>query len=403
MLSQLLFLQPSGILPPGMQKTFRIAVQVETNRAHGRSMLEGIADYAVTLSDWRLEAVEPSALVDLSTLRRYDGFIVRVMDDRTSDALVKSRKPVVDTYGRGDKSPIPFIRLDDAAIAKCADECFAEHRYTRCAFCGFRGLRFSEARGMAFARSVQARGGTCEVYDGHEALLKETAVRNERLDVSRDDTALRRWIRRLRKPVAVFCCNDLRAFQLLKACADANVSVPSDVAVLGVDNDKVLCTFANPPLSSIDTNPFALGQTAARMLEGLLATPRKTPPPATLHRPRRVVERVSTEFYPMKTPWLSNALVYIRRHLGDGISAEDVIAHLGYSHTTVGKAFRAELGLSIQQEIIRQRRERACRLLRETSRTAADIATECGYPSAQYFAHIFAEHYGITPDVWRRR
>ena len=386
-----------------MQKTFRIAVQIETNRAHGRSLLEGIADYAIARSDWRLEAVEPGALVDPDNLSNFDGFIVRVMDDRTADALVKSRKPAIDTYGRVDSSPIPFIRLDDAAIARLADGCFAEHRYTRCAFCGFRGLRFSEARGKAFAEAVRARGGVCEIYDGGASRLKETAVRNERMDASRDDAALRRWLRGLRKPIAVFCCNDLRAFQLLKACADANISVPNDVAVLGVDNDKVLCTFTNPPLSSIDTNPFALGQTAAQMLDGLLATPMTQPPPATLHQPRHVVERVSTEFYPMKTPWLSDALVYIRRHLGEGISAEDVIARLGYSHTTVGKAFRAELGLSIQQEIIRQRREQACRLLKETTRTAADIAAECGYPSAQYFAHMFSAHFGTTPDAWRRQ
>ena len=159
-----------------MQKTFRIAVQVETNRAHGRSMLEGIADYALAHSDWRLEAVEPSALVDSASLRRYDGFIVRVMDDRTADALAKSRKPVIDTYGRTDRSPIPFIRLDDDAIAKLADGCFAEHRYTRCAFCGFKGLRFSESRGKAFAKAVRARGGTCEIYDCGAARLKETAV-----------------------------------------------------------------------------------------------------------------------------------------------------------------------------------------------------------------------------------
>ena len=386
-----------------MQKTFRIAVQIETNRAHGRSLLEGIADYAIARSDWRLEAVEPGALVDPDNLSNFDGFIVRVMDDRTADALVKSRKPAIDTYGRVDSSPIPFIRLDDAAIARLADGCFAEHRYTRCAFCGFRGLRFSEARGKAFAEAVRARGGVCEIYDGGASRLKETAVRNERMDASRDDAALRRWLRGLRKPIAVFCCNDLRAFQLLKACADANISVPNDVAVLGVDNDKVLCTFTNPPLSSIDTNPFALGQTAAQMLDGLLATPMTQPPPATLHQPRHVVERVSTEFYPMKTPWLSDALVYIRRHLGEGISAEDVTARLGYSHTTVGKAFRAELGLSIQQEIIRQRREQACRLLKETTRTAADIAAECGYPSAQYFAHMFSAHFGTTPDAWRRQ
>ena len=386
-----------------MQKTFRIAVQVETNRAHGRALLEGIADYALTRSDWRLEAVEPSSLVDPANLHRYDGFIVRVMDDRTADALAKSRKPVIDTYGRVDTSPIPFIRLDDDAIAKHADDCFAEHRYTRCAFCGFRGLRFSEARGKAFAEAVRARGGSCEIYDGGASRLRETAVRNERMDATSDGDALQRWIRALRKPIAVFCCNDLRAFQLLKACADARISVPSDVAVLGVDNDKVLCTFTNPPLSSIDTNPFALGQTAAKLLDGMLKTPREAPPPTTLHPPRRVVERVSTEFYPTKTPWLSDALVYIRQHLGEGVSAEDVIARLGYSHTTVGRAFRAELGLSIQQEIIRQRRERACRLLKETTMTAAEIASVCGYPSAQYFAHKFAASFGTTPNVWRNK
>ena len=386
-----------------MQKIFRIAVQIETNRAHGRALLEGIADYALTRSDWRLEAVEPSALVDPANLRRYDGFIVRVMDDRTADALAKSRKPVIDTYGRVDTSPIPFIRLDDDAIAKLADGCFAEHRYTRCAFCGFKGLRFSESRGKAFAAALRTRGVSCEIYDGGASSLRETAVRNERMDATRDNDALRWWIRGLRKPVAVFCCNDLRAFQLLKVCADARISVPSDVAVLGVDNDKVLCTFSNPPLSSIDTNPFALGQTAASILDELLTTPKNLPPPMTLHPPHRVVERVSTEFYPMKTPWLSDALVYIRQHLGEGSSAEDVIARLGYSHTTVGKAFRSELGLSVQQEIIRQRRERACRLLKETTMTAAKIASICGYPSAQYFAHRFSARFGVTPDAWRHQ
>ena len=214
---------------------------------------------------------------------------------------------------------------------------------------------------------------------------------------------MRRWLKSLSKPIAVFCCNDIRAFQLLKACADAHIAVPHDVAVLGVDNDKVLCMFSNPPLSSIDTNPFALGQTAAQMLDGLLKAPRNTPPPVTLHKPRRVVERTSTDFYPVKTPWLSDALVFIRRHLGEGISAEDVISRLGYSHTTVGKAFRAEFGLSVQQEIIRQRRERACRLLKETSRTIAEISNECGYPSAQYFAHVFTGFFGTTPDVWRKK
>ena len=387
-----------------MKTTIRIAVQIETNRAHGRALLEGIADYALAHTDWRLESVEPSALTTPSNLRHFDGFIVRVMDDKTANALVKSRKPVIDTYGRSDFGDIPFIRLDDAAIARLASDCFAEHRYSRCAFCGFPGLRFSDARRDAFVKAVESHGHTCSIYSGAKGRrMKETSVRKERMDEAADANTLRKWVKSLPKPTAVFCCNDIRAFHLLGACADEHIDVPHEIAVLGVDNDKVLCTFSNPPLSSIDTNPFALGQKAASMLDGLISTPSVKPPAATLHKPRQIIERASTDFFPTKTPWLSDALVYIRRHLGDGISANDVIVRLGYSHTTVGKAFHAELGLSVQQEIIRQRRERACRLLKETPRTAADIAEECGYPSAQYFAHMFTEFFGTTPDAWRKR
>ena len=384
-----------------MKKELLIAVQVETNRAHGRSMLEGIADYALAHTDWRLESVEPKSLTDSANLKRFDGFIVRVMDNATAKALMKSGKPVIDTYGRMDSGSIPFIRLDDKAIAEIAAECFLEHNFKRFAFCGFPGLRFSEARGAAFREVVEKSGGVCEVYDGHPGKLKETFVRNERMDSCSDVAVLRKWAKSLPRPIAVFCCNDMRAFHFLKACADVGIDVPKEVAVLGVDNDKVLCTFSNPPLSSIDTDSFSLGKTAARLLDGMLRG-RGTPPASTLHKPRSVTERTSTESYPTETPWMSDALVYIRRHISEGISANDVIAHLGYSHTTVGKVFRKELGTSVQQEIIRCRRESACRLLKDTNMTAAQIADECGYPSPQYFAHMFAEHFGTTPEKWRR-
>ena len=384
-----------------MQKAFRIAVQVETSRAHSRAMLEGIADAALNLGDWRLEPVEPRLLTDPANIRPYDGLIVRVMDNATADALLKAGRPVVDTYGRLDNNPLPFIRLDDEAIAECAAECFADHYYARCAYCGLPGLRFSTARGESFARLVAERGGSCAVYEcAASTRYRDTFVRNERMDRVMDLEPLRRWVRSLPKPIAIFCCNDIRAFHLIKACSDEKIDVPRDVAVLGVDNDRVLCMFSNPPLSSIDTDSFALGQTAAKMLNALIAAPRR-PIRNTLHRPRGTVERHSTESYPLKTPWLSDALVFIRRNLGNGISANDVSRHLGYSHTSVNKAFRRELGVSVQQEIIQQRRERACRLLRETSMTAADIASVCGYPSAQYFAHQFAETFGSTPGAWR--
>lgn len=385
-----------------MNATLRIAIQVESNRAHGRRLLEGIAAAALSHDNWRLEMVAPERLSDPAEVARFDGLVVRVMDDATERAILRARRPAVDTYGRSDSGPIPFVRLDDAAIAALAARCFAEHRFLRCAYCGFPGLRFSEARGRAFASAVARAGGTCAVYGGG-APMPETAVRGERYDRTADAAPLRRWVRSLPKPSAVFCCNDLRAYQLLVACAAERIGVPRELAVLGADNDTMLCMFSNPPLSSIENGPEEMGRRVVGMLAAQIAEPGAAPPESVRHAPRAVIERGSTDAFSVRTPWLSDALVFIRRRLGDGISAADVVRRVGYSHTTVDKVFRAELGTSVQREILRQRRERACRLLRETDRTAASIAAECGYPSAQYFAHRFAAHFGMTPDAWRKR
>lgn len=382
----------------------RIGVSIETNRAHGRALIEGIGDWALSRGNWRLEMVDAVALEDAAALKRYDGLIVRVMDDKTEEALLKSGRPVVDIYGRKDSGAIPFMRLDDAAIARMAAESFMDHRYWRCGYCGMPGLRFSQARGAAFAEEVSRCGGKCTVYEAPGRVAEKTVGR-ERIGVPRDAADLKRWLRSLAKPVAVFCCSDLRAMHVLGACADSGIRVPTDVAVLGCDNDGVLCNFTNPPLSSIDTGASQLGVEAAKMLDALMdgngtATGLQS---GFLHKPLRVVERASTENYQVRTPWLSDALVHIRRHIAEGLNATELCRHIGLSHTTVGKAFHRELGTSVKREIARQRLQRACRMLCDTDWTAATVSAECGYPSPQYFSRVFFTSFGTTPEKWRRR
>lgn len=379
-----------------------IGLQIEKSREHGRALLSGLADFALSRPDWRFDLLDPDDVSDQKALAGYDGLIVRVMDDATAAALAKSGKTVIDTYGRVDSSPFDTIRLDDEAIARMAADCFADHRFEQCAFCGFAGPRFSAARGEAFTVAVRKSGRTCFAYAGEESsTIADTFFRNERTDKVPDARALSSWIESLPKPIAVFCCNDIRAFQLLRVCETVGVKVPDEVAVLGVDNDVLLATFTRPPLSSIDTDPSALGRRAGEMLAARLEGASHAPQ-VVLHPPRRVIERASTEVFPFATPWMSDAMVYIRRNLDKGISAKDVIARLGYSHTAVNNAFRAELGTSVHQEILRQRLALAKRLLRETDRSAARIAVDAGFQNAQYFSRAFSAAFGTTPDAWRR-
>ena len=385
-----------------------IALQIEKNRAHGRALLEGIADYALEHTDWRLELVDPEILQDVSSVRKFDGLIVRVMDDATADILRKSRRPVVDTYGRRDDNPLPSIRLDDATIAKVAYECFAEHHYHAFAYCGFPGVRFSDARGRAFAALAEKAGATVSFYGG-KGTVTDKFFRDEKTDVS-DSKALSTWLKSIPKPIALFCCNDLRAMQVLKTCSDLGFDIPGEIAVLGVDNDVLLCTFTNPSLSSVMTDPFSLGRRAAEMLDGQMRTGGRngkgsgvkcaTP---CLWTPKKVVERMSTDAYPFKTPWLGDAVRYIRRNFAKGVTAKDVDAFIGYSHPKVNQAFNEELGHTVKKEILLQRSRQACSLLRETNCTVSEIALRCGYQRVQYFVGSFSEEFKMTPEAWRRR
>ena len=385
-----------------MKKLLQIGVQVERSRAHGRTLLEGLAEFARGQYDWRLTLLEPEQLTDRAVLARFDGFIARVMDDATARALLASKKPVVDVYGRLANSPFTTLRLDDAAIAQMAAAFYADRLYLSVATCGYPGLRFSDARDTAFAAEAAERGIPCRIYDGNaRGRFKDTFFREEQTGEVPDATALREWLATLPRPTAVFCCNDIRAFQLMKVCEAMEIRVPEDIAVLGVDNDTLLCAFAASPLSSIDTNPQTLGRRAGELLAELLARPSKVAR-TLLHPPCRVIERASTDAFQFTIPWLSDAIIYIRRNLGKGINAADVVRHLGYSHTTVNNAFRYELGTTVQQEIIRQRLTLACRLLKETTAPAAQIAAEAGFQNPQYFSKVFSEAFGKTPDAWRR-
>jgi len=382
----------------------RIALQIEKNRAHGRALLEGIADYALQHTDWRLELVDSERLQSLSYVRQFDGLIVRVMDDATSDVLRKSRRPVVDTYGRVDDNPLPSIRLDDAAVAAVAFDCFSEHHYRTLAYCGFPGVRFSDARGKAFEALAKSGGADISLYGGTKPVT-DAFFRDEKTDVP-DAAALVAWLDALPKPVVLFCCNDLRAVQVMKICGDLGIDVPRDVAVMGVDNDVLLCTFTNPLLSSVMTDPFGLGRRAAEMLDRQMRSRGKGRSPKggapCLWAPKKAVERQSTDAYPFKTPWLSDAVRHIRRHFDAGLAARDVYRFVGYSHPMVNQAFNEELGHTVKKEILLQRTRQACALLRETECSIGEIAMRCGYQRVQYFVSSFAEEFKMTPEAWRK-
>ena len=377
----------------------RIAVMIETSRAYGRALMEGIAAHAQAAGDWRLRSLANDRL-GAAGLREYDGVILRLADRRTAARILASGTPAVDVYGGGTPR-IPVSDSDHRRIGALAAEFFLKRGFRSLAWCGIDGLGFSDRRGTAFCAAVASAGFTPLRYARPRRIRADSSLfYDERLDRIPDADELARWLGSLPRPTAVFCCHDYRAYQLMQVATDLGLGIPQDLSVLGVDNDTTLCSFAPIPLSSVDPDAFEVGRAAAAMLDGMMSGGRA--PASAACAPRGIVERESTEFVPSGIPWLSAALLFIEKNHPRGISAADVIAQTGRSPTFVERVFRKETGLSVQAHITRMRMNLAERLLATTDLMVKEIAGRCGYRSAQYFCRAFsATHHGRSPLSFR--
>lgn len=380
-----------------------IGILIERQRAYGRRLCNGVIRFARERGDWNLGIVEFASLSRRSLLAKYDGFIARVMNDGMAERLKASGRPVVDVFFERPIDGFAAADQDASKVGQLAASHFMEHRFTRFAFCGYNGRSYSDTRRDAFVRCLALHHFGCETYRTPKSALRsfdDSVVLSERFGAAPDAKNLERWIRGLKKPVAVFCAHDMRAYQLIEVCRRLGVSVPDEVAVLGVDDDELVCNFVSPTISSIDQNAAGIGYAAARALQEMFDSPGHVPAVAKVP-PLRLMPRQSTETYPIEPKWLSDALVYISANISRGINAADVHAHVGKSHTLVESAFRERLGTSVKKEVMRVRLDEARRLLETTDLPIGRIASMSGFGSQQYLSASFRRNLGATPLSFR--
>ena len=280
-----------------------------------------------------------------------------------------------------------------------ARDFFRIRNFANTAYCGIPGATFSDARGSAFATD------TTFVYSGKAGKSPdESQFYAERADHIPDIQQLKGWVKKLPKPIAVFCCNDLRAIQLQQVARRLELRIPEDMAILGVDDDTILCSFAEIPTSSIDPNSHQVGYDAARLLRAMiLRKPAKKLHKIRYVRPGRLIERTSSEFMPVDPPWLGNVLMHIERNMRRPITASEIFALSGRSSTFVENVFHDKLHTSVQTYITTVKMREATRLLSDPSLRISEICYACGFSSPQYFCRIFTATFGMNPKAYRAR
>ena len=343
-----------------------------------------------------------SGLPDWLNHWKGDGIIARIENRKVANKLLRIGCPVVDVLGNQPFPSIPGLDTDAKLVARMAADFFLKSGFRHFAFCGFQGLPFSDRRRVAFVEYLQTRNVSVHTFDSPTVSYQPTHIQAvEQRGVSYE-AMMARWLKKMPQPLALFACNDICAQQVLNACREHQIRVPEEVAVIGVDNDKVLCSLCDPPLTSIQPDASQLGYRAATMLEQMMRGCAVADIITNLP-PVGVVERASTDVAAVKDSVLAGALRFIRDHFQSGIAVKDVLTHVSSSRTSLERRFRQEIKCNIRDEIQRRRMNYALNLLRETNLRLEEIVQRTGYSTPSHFCRIFQKRFRESPTDYRLR
>lgn len=380
----------------------KIALLIETSRGYGRGLLRGITKYSRLYGPWHFHLTPGDFEQILPRMKEWggDGIIARVMDERTAKLILRMELPAIllDVPEEVKAKPgegAMFVEMasDSAGAARMVAESLLEKQFRHFAFVGYHGQVWSEIRRRAFCERVGEAGFTVAEY--------RVPVRGGKpLRWEKEEEHLRRWLAGLPRPVGVMACNDQRGREVLEACELAGIAVPEEMAVIGVDNDDLLCEVSYPPLSSVALNAVQGGFLAARALDEMMQGRRPELSRITVE-PLRVVQRRSSEAVAIDDPDIAQALQYIHTQPVDTLAIQDVVEHLAVSRRALELRFKKLLGRTILQEIQKVRLARAKHLLQETDLPIPRISEVVGFATASYFIQVFRAETGLTPAKYR--
>jgi len=380
----------------------RVAILVESSRGYGRGLLQGIANYLRVHGPWSV-FFEERDLSDPPPVWlagwKGQGVIARVETRALAKAISDLGCPAIDLHGLLPDLGMPLIDTDDRAVTRLAIEHLLERGFRHLAYCGFVGTNYSDRRCGYFIERVEEMRLTPLIYQPPARVrLAGTARQEQQGWMHEADVA--RWLSALPRPVGLMACNDIRGQQVLNTCREAGIAVPDEVAVIGVDNDEILCDLASPPLSSVAPNTRRIGYEAAELLARLM-TGEPAPTEPIFIEPVGVVTRQSTDVLAVGDRDVAAAVRYIREHACDGIMVEDVLAVVPVSRSILERRFTQILGHSPKEEMSRVRIRKIKQLLAETDLPLAQIAIRTGFQHPEYMSVMFKTKTGETPGEYR--
>ena len=364
--------------------------------------LRGIFNYSQRTEQWVVCKMPPSYKHELglegvvSWAKEWRADVVIAQFDADDDVTLFRKNGIVALAQDFIRkfTEIPNITADYDLTGCMAAEHFLAKGFKNFGFFGYNGVCWSDERCDAFRNWIAKSVGLDNFYVYDRQNIDNMWYY--------DQSILADWIKELPKPIAIMACDDNQGNILLQACEACGFNVPYDVAVLGVDNDEILCNMSSPAMSTINVNIEQGGYDAAAMVDRMVKDPTYMGEDIVL-QPMNVVERLSSSLFATNDKEVLMALRYIHANIDSKLQVTYVLANVPLSRRLLEQRFKKMTGMSIYNYISNQRIERFAQFLLSSNDSISDIAARMDEFDTKSISRRFKELKGCTPSEFRKK
>lgn len=380
----------------------KIILLIDFSEDYSRNLLKGISKYAREHGPWvfcqmplfHRETLGVDGILNWARDWEADGIIGQLYNDSSVEKIVQAGIPVIAQDFKERFVEIPNITGAHRSTGALAADYFLRKGFRHFAFYGFKHIVWSRERAEGFDERVSNSG--CSVhYFEHEEYSSSDLWHYK-------PSSLSKWLLSLPKPIAILTCDDRMGQHITETCRHSGIRIPEEVAVLGVDNDEMLCELSDPPLSSIMQDAEKGGYDAAQLLDRLI---RKeiTDIYDIIVEPTQVITRQSTDIYATHDEYIASSLKYIHQNIDKNLQVDEVVKQVPLSRRSLEMRFQQVIGYPIYKYIQNLRIEKFSKKLLETDQAVFEIAMDLGLNDTKNIARQFKLIKGCTPLEYRHR
>lgn len=382
----------------------KIILLIDFSEDYGKGLLKGVTKYAREHGPWvfcrmplfHRETMGIDGILNWALEWEADGIIGQLYNDSRIEKIVGAGIPVIAQDFKERFTEIPNITGAHHETGLMAGDYFLRKGFKNFAFYGFTDIVWSRERAEGFDERITGAGYTVHYFENKTARPSESELWYYK------PSLLSQWLLALPKPVAILTCDDRLGQHITEACRHSGIRIPEEVAVLGVDNDEMICELSDPPLSSIAQDAEKGGYDAARLLDRMIRRDIDGFYDIVV-RPTQVITRQSTDIYATHDDYIASSLKYIHQNIDKNLQVDEVVRQVALSRRSLEMRFQQVIGYPIYKYIQNLRIEKFAKKLLETDLTVFEIAMDMGFNDSRNIARQFRQVKGCTPLEYRNR